>query len=423
MFSSSNEEAKLEKSLSKNKINIMSDSNTTFVVSILLNLVFKWDRNIPIAATDGLTLFFNPDVYNELDNNDHRIFIILHEVWHVAFMHPARLNGRDPRLFNIAADHVINLMLKDLGYKMPTGKYQGVADPRFIGLSAEQVYEILKDEQEQSGEEPEPDFTMDVMAAGSGTPDESQEESQDEGDKESDDKGSSCSSDQEPSNTSPMMSEEEATNQMRQLIAQATVRTQMSGDTPGSIPGSILIEMEKLFNPKLNWYDILINYCDSISKNDYSYRRPNRRFMPDHYLPSAYSEGLDKIAFAVDTSGSVSDDQFTHFISEMNEVKERLLPQHMTVVDFDYQIRDIHELGPDDDIRSVEFSGRGGTYLQPVFDHFNTRGNEPNVLIVFSDLHCDVIENKPSYPVIWIVVDNLNAETNFGKMIHYSTED
>jgi predicted metal-dependent peptidase len=73
----------------------------------------------------------------------------------------------------------------------------------------------------------------------------------------------------------------------------------------------------------------------------------------------------------------------------------------------------------------VHFSGGGGTNLQPVFDHFagknpdHPEAGPPTVLIVFSDFYCGKIKEDPGYPVIWISVDNPNAEVNFGTLINY----
>ena len=88
----------------------------------------------------------------------------------------------------------------------------------------------------------------------------------------------------------------------------------------------------------------------------------------------------------------------------------------ITVVDFDTRIKNIHIIKPDDDIREINFSGRGGTDLYPVFDHFNE--NPPSLLIVFSDLQCTAIKEETAYDVIWICINTPNAKVGFGNLIH-----
>lgn len=210
-------------------------------------------------------------------------------------------------------------------------------------------------------------------------------------------------------------------NELDNILVKASMASKMAGDKPGSIPGDIQILIEELTNPKLPWNVILQNYMTSFNKDDYSYQRPNRRFTPDFYLPSLHSEGLDEIAVAVDTSGSVSEDEFRAFLTEINNIKETLNPKKTTIIDFDTSIKHVHTINEGDSIHNLPFSGRGGTDLDCVFDYYGK--NKPNLLLVFSDLWCDQIEDDPGYPVIWVCVDNPNAEVNFGTLIHYDTRE
>ena len=57
-------------------------------------------------------------------------------------LHHARLQGRDPYLWNLAADFVINGWLVEMGVgKFP--RIGGLYDPRLKGMSAEEVYDLL----------------------------------------------------------------------------------------------------------------------------------------------------------------------------------------------------------------------------------------------------------------------------------------
>jgi len=163
---------------------------------------------------------------------------------------------------------------------------------------------------------------------------------------------------------------------------------------------------------------ILQEFFNVLAKEDYSFNRPNRRFLPDCYLPSLYSEGMGTIACAVDTSGSVSDHDFMAFATEMDYIKETLLPESMYVIDFDTQVNSIYQISDCDTVRQLQFKGRGGTDLRPVFEHFENK--PPQVLVVFSDLECDPIEHKPSYPVIWIRTPGHGHTPTFGKLVEFN---
>ena len=87
------------------------------------------------------------------------------------------------------------------------------------------------------------------------------------------------------------MSKEEIERKIEDIIVKASVQSKMAGDAAGSIPGDIEIALDKLLNPKLPWNVILQNYMSSFAKEDFSWRRPNRRTLSQgiylhHYTPS-----------------------------------------------------------------------------------------------------------------------------------------
>ncbi len=71
-------------------------------------------------------------------------FVLAHEMLHAALRHGDRRGARDPYLFNVAADFVINGWLLEMGVgEMPEGLLH---DPRWSGLSTEEVYDrIVRD--------------------------------------------------------------------------------------------------------------------------------------------------------------------------------------------------------------------------------------------------------------------------------------
>lgn len=362
----------MKKALNKAKIALL-EKGAVFYSTLLFALkVDTKNCPVPTAAVDGTTLFLDEGFFLKLSPEE-RLGLLAHEVSHLAFQHLLRLGDRDPWVFNIAGDHVINLGLLNAGYSLPAN---GCYDRKYTGMTTEQVYDDLMKDPPPKNED-----LMDVIYS-SGTKEE----------------------------------QEELEQKIMDVIIRGATQAKMKGCSD-QIPGEIQIALDKLLNPKLPWNVILANYMNAMAKEDFTFRRPNRRFLPDHYLPSLYSESLGHVAVAVDTSGSVSDAEFKCFASEINHIQERLNPQRMSIVDFDTSIRNIHEISQGDDIKNLRFSGRGGTDLYPVFKHFDSQ--KPQVLIVFSDLECRQIEDDPGYPVIWICISNPHATVKFGKLIHF----
>jgi predicted metal-dependent peptidase len=380
-----------KKALDKAKITLMTKADSAFFTTVCFSLKHVWDESIPTAATDGLSILFNPDFFVSLSKEE-QVFLLLHEVGHVIFSHMTRRGARDPRVWNYAGDYVINAMLIERSFKMPEG---GLYEARFKEMSTDQVYDILIKENPQTE-----DRHMDIIegggsgdkdaAAGGGTP-------QDKAAKEA------AASDLQ--------------NKIDDILIRASVQSRMQGDKPGTIPGSIQIFLDKLLNPKLPWQSILRKYMNNMNKVDYSWRRPNRRFFPDHHLPSLYSEALVDIAVAVDTSGSVSDQEFHRFVSEVASIFKSHKPKKITLIQFDTSLKAINEVHSLEELKALKFTGRGGTIIRPVIDWVHE--NKPQLMMIFSDGGFHHYNQPVKSPLLWMIHDNPKFDAPYGKVIHY----
>ena len=116
------------------------------------NLQFKTDLPYHTAATDGKNIYFDPDFLASLSDDD-KLFIIAHELMHIKFEHMFRMAGkngqmRDPEIWNIATDAIINANLERDGFKIKEGY---VNMPEALNYNAEEFYEkLLKEKREQN---------------------------------------------------------------------------------------------------------------------------------------------------------------------------------------------------------------------------------------------------------------------------------
>jgi predicted metal-dependent peptidase len=97
--------------------------------------------DISIAAVNGFLgeVYFHPGWQM---SQDELTFIYVHELLHVALLHHQRGRGRDPWLWNVSADFVINGWLVEMGVgKLP--QVGALYDPRLQGMSTEEVYDLL----------------------------------------------------------------------------------------------------------------------------------------------------------------------------------------------------------------------------------------------------------------------------------------
>ena len=356
----------------KAKIELMARPDSAFFTTICFSMKHEWDWTIPTACTDGTKISFNPDFFMSLDIEE-RVFLMLHESMHVAYLHMIRLMERDHGKWNIACDHVINLQLIARKFKMPS---IGLADSQYAGMSVEQVYDLLPDD-------PLCDSSMlDLKEPPDGE-------------------------------ISDQISAEVA-----DILVRAQIQSKISGDAPGTIPGEIQIYLDGLLEPKLPWNRILQKYLQNFAKNDYSFRKPSRRFFPKYHLPSLIGESLIDLAIAVDTSGSVSDSDFHYFMTETASILKMMKPGLIRFIQFDTAIKSVDKIKNVKELLSTQFVGRGGTCIGPVIDW--AMENKPQLLLIFSDGEFHHVPTVPKCQVIWLIHNNPKFTAPFGKVIHYS---
>ena len=130
-----------------------------------------------------------------------------------------------------------------------------------------------------------------------------------------------------------------------------------------------------------------------------------------------YSTALINIAVAVDTSGSVSDEEFHRFVSEVASIFRMAKPTEIRLIQFDTQIHTINKVKDFRELLTIKFKGRGGTDIQEVVEWTNT--NKPQLLLVFTDGDFLFPKVSTKQNVLWLIHNNPKFKPKFGKAIHY----
>ena len=113
------------------------------------------DPRIHTMATNGRWVKFNEKWTESIDDQKGVTFVIGHEIMHNVYEHGgiARVGNRNHTLWGWATDYVINGEMIELnstifGTSLPTinGETTGLYDPKYSGMTSEQVYDLLKDE-------------------------------------------------------------------------------------------------------------------------------------------------------------------------------------------------------------------------------------------------------------------------------------
>ncbi len=335
----------------------------------------KW---CPTSATDARRFFYNPDYIDAL-SVDQVQFVLAHEALHCALSHFSRRQHRQKSRWDLACDYAINPLLLNEGLTPPPGVW--VPDD-CEGMTAEEIYPTID---ENNAEEP-----MDKHVY--------EGEQQSEG--QVSDFGENDTQTQ-PGNASqpPPLSDTERQNldvQWQQRLAGAVQQALQAGKLGNAMARMV----DHLLQPRLPWRMLLARYMTLMARDDYTYMRPSRR-EGAAIFPSLRSAQLE-IVVALDTSGSVSDEEIAQCIAEINALKGQMRAR-ITLLACDAQLS---EDGPwiyepwEEFTAPNQLSGGGGTSFKPVFESIR---QEPDLLIYFTDAEGDFPETEPSYPVIWLI--------------------
>jgi predicted metal-dependent peptidase len=335
-----------------------------------LDKSFSRDINTAAVAKKGIgtALLVNPEFFESLSAL-HRKGLIKHELLHIAFNH--LMMGEsfpDKKLFNIAADLEINQHIKSEW--LPEG---GITLNSFPDLSlpkkagTKEYYKLLQEEKDK-GEDASDSFKN--MMNGDG----------DSGFDQHDWKDFEDLNDAEKKLIQKQVE--------HQIVSIADEIEKSTGNMPGELKG--LIEKLRHVEPaKFDWKGYLRRFVGS-SIRSYTRilrRKPNKRY-PDN--PGLKIKYRNSVLVAIDTSGSVSDDEVKEFLNEIYHINKT--GSYVDIIQCDTQIQSIEPFNPKQDFK---VHGRGGTSFQPVIDYYNDNKSKYTTLIYLTDGEATAPKNCP----------------------------
>jgi hypothetical protein len=99
-------------------------------------------------CTDGKRIIFHPEFVASQTDEAIRL-VLAHELLHCIGDHMTRRQDRNPKIWNYACDYAINPILDgEEGFDWPKnedGSRMGLLEPKYAGMRAEDIYEIIKD--------------------------------------------------------------------------------------------------------------------------------------------------------------------------------------------------------------------------------------------------------------------------------------
>ena len=183
--------------------------------------------------------------------------------------------------------------------------------------------------------------------------------------------------------------------QLQKVLSDAKEQTvKKRGTVPGEIDGVIVIE--EIVKPKFDWRGYIRRFTGVSTKvfTKKIRRKENKRFDAN---PGLKVKMRQHMLLAIDTSGSVSDDELKEFMGEMHHIYK--CGVEITIIQCDTSIKSIE---PYKGKFELTVLGRGGTEFDPVLEYFNANQNKYTSLVYFTDGEC-YTDVKPKGNVLWVL--------------------
>jgi predicted metal-dependent peptidase len=334
------------------------------------------DDWLPTAAVDGRNLYFNTQFFNAMSNKEIE-FVIAHEILHCVFDHLGRREDRDPVLYNIAADYIVNnLLVRDrIGDKPKlVDCYQ---DFKYEGWQSEAVYDDLFEKAKENGKKflEELGELLDEHLDGEGDQD-----GQADAGEAKDANGNTVSK------AKPKYSKEEA-KKIKDEIKEGMLQAAQAAGA-GNTPGEVQRMIKELTEPQMNWREIISQQIQSTIKNDFTFQRPNRKgWQSGAILPGQnFDEQID-LCIALDMSGSIGDSQAKDFLGEVKGIMEQFKDYNIKIWCFDTKVYNEQEFTADggEDLLDYELFGGGGTDFDANWTYMKENDIQPKKFIMFTD--------------------------------------
>lgn len=370
-----------------------------FFGSIAADVEYQETEDIKSIKSDGRNIFYNPKYMSCLSAAD-QIFVLAHELCHIAFEHTARGKGKDPMIWETATDAVINQMLKRDGLDIIAG---GIDYPEAIDYDAEQYYEILLKEK----------LDMELLfgklegqenPAGGGGNGEQPPESDDSED-DSEDEDNNDESDQVL-----LPAEDDSDNEDSEDDEHALVEEKESKAGNAVNRDTRIVEEIGNCQPVIDWRLILL---DTINYGaDWSYT--NAVLENGIVRPVLEEIPVPETEIVLDTSWSVDEELLRNFLRECKNI---LTFSKLKAGCFDTVFYGFHDIRTVQDIENMPFQGGGGTDFNVAAEAFTLRVDNR---IIFTDGQAPMPDKF--LKAIWVVYGDETIEPAGGTVIHIKPE-
>lgn len=363
-----------------------------FFATFLLTVKTEYSQAVQTVSLSPTKLVINPNWLSETSILDVKRHLLLAAL-HLSLRHVQRRKNRNHRTWNAACEYASTPLILDSGFTLPD---PWLYDVQYSLMDAETIYLLLEKAEQNARQNSvnNPSQNQNSTEPEGGSEDKSESESEDKSESGPEDKsesGSENESKNEPItppaggvqfNTDPY----DESSSTEASISDATVSIALTiAKARGNLPNGFLRRIEKIEKANQDWREILWNRFDKRSRDDYSMRRPNRRFIDEpFYLPSLDAQTLPEIALIIDTSGSINQPDLDMFLAEINSILTTFSPPKVHYIACDTKVHLYQEFTsyPLD----LTFPGGEGTDLREPYRYMRKNGINPRLVLHWTDM-------------------------------------
>ena len=376
--------------------------------SVLLATEVIWTDAVGTAATDGIYVYISPEFFRGLASDSQRAFLLAHEVSHIILRHPQR--GKvyqdrgffrpsvsfDHRLYNRAADYIINSDCKAMGLEpIPQGCY---SDEYGRDDIVDSVYTDLYQKQDDDADDDD-----DINGQpGSESDDNDQSDATDKSDT-SDDSGEPSDLPDPAGHDHHLTPEYEGTDEeqeaaaredehdIRSSVDDGIDQMEQDGRDPAKLAESIREGSHRYREGNASDTDWRAEFADRFTRagngGQSTWSRIHRRRYAVMGVISPTSIGqIGRVSIVVDISASVSRDVLNQFMVESASLIDSLQPRDGVVVVWtNHQVHSTDEVYSGAELLDLEAPCGGGTYMTAGVEWLEHNGLESDLTIVFTD--------------------------------------
>jgi hypothetical protein len=393
------------------------------------------DEIVPTAGACPEYIIFNVKYCNSLTTPE-LVFILLHELSHIALQHALRGRGKNHDVFNIAADLIINKQICEEYKVSPTG---GVSKLSGEGQSEDKcgiafpdggLYSTAVDLTKDTAESIYEELIKTAKKKPSGGSADGESEIT-----EVDFRGQKISlpaslRDIAESARDASLDNSSLKDKLDEVARRAMVHYKQFGQGHSNLTRDI----EKVLAPRIHWKKYLQKYLIEASQTFDTFSSPERRYLSRGMtLPGPRhtdSDTIKGLKVCIDTSGSISQEDLGIALGQVAQ----LLKKYKADAEVVYWDTEVAATGKFSDIASLykhEVKGGGGTDVNCIFEYFNSKEckDKPKLILIFTDgyfgkvdmhlvnrLHC-------KKNIIWVINDDnlvdFKKHIDFGKVAVY----